>query len=41
MDIRVISEESGLYYLNSRYYDPETGSFISSDVLSILDEMKG
>ena len=34
-------EESGLYYLNSRYYDPETGRFISLDVLSILDETKG
>ena len=34
-------EESGLYYLNSRYYDPETGRFISPDVLSILDETKG
>ncbi|MBR6646570.1 MAG: hypothetical protein IKM61_00130 [Eubacteriaceae bacterium] len=22
--------ESGLYYLNSRYYDPETGRFISA-----------
>ena len=34
-------EESGLYYLNSRYYDPETGRFISPDILSILDETKG
>ena len=34
-------EENGLYYLNSRYYDPETGRFISPDVLSILDETKG
>lgn len=24
--------ETGLYYLNSRYYDPETGRFISADV---------
>ncbi len=24
-------EESGLYYLNSRYYDPETGRFINAD----------
>ena len=24
-------EETGLYYLNSRYYDPETGRFISPD----------
>ena len=34
-------EESGLYYLNSRYYDPETGRFISPDILTILDETKG
>ena len=26
---------SGLYYLQSRYYDPETGRFISSDTLLI------
>lgn len=25
--------ESGFYYLNSRYYDPETGRFISPDIL--------
>ena len=24
-------EETGLYYLNSRYYDPETGRFINAD----------
>ena len=24
-------EETGLYYLNARYYDPETGRFISAD----------
>lgn len=24
--------ETGLYYLNSRYYDPETGRFVSADV---------
>lgn len=23
--------ESGLYYLNSRYYDPQTGRFINAD----------
>ena len=23
--------ESGLYYLNSRYYDPEVGRFINAD----------
>ena len=30
-------EETGLYYLNSRYYDPETGRFISPDRLENLD----
>ncbi len=29
-------EESGLYYLNSRYYDPETGRFISADSIAYL-----
>lgn len=33
--------ETQLYYLNSRYYDPKTGRFISPDLLSILDETKG
>ena len=33
--------ESNLYYLNSRYYDPEVGRFISPDIISILDETKG
>ena len=28
--------ETGLYYLNSRYYDPETGRFISPDSLNYL-----
>ena len=30
-------EETGLYYLNSRYYDPETGRFISPDSLDYLE----
>lgn len=30
----------GLYFLQSRYYDPETGRFISPDSLSILDETR-
>ena len=31
--------ESGLYYLNSRYYDPKTGRFISADgILSGADK---
>ncbi len=34
-------EVNSIYYLNNRYYDPETGRFISPDVLSILDESKG
>ncbi len=29
--------ETGLYYLNSRYYDPEVGRFISADDISYLD----
>ena len=29
--------ESGLYYLNSRYYDPQTGRFINADAPEILD----
>lgn len=32
--------ESGLYYLNARYYDPRTGRFISPDDTSILDQTK-
>ena len=29
--------ETGLYYLNSRYYDPELGRFINIDDISVLD----
>ncbi len=29
--------ETGLYYLNSRYYDPEIGRFINADDISYLD----
>ena len=29
--------ETGLYYLKSRYYDPETGRFITIDDISYLD----
>ncbi|MBQ1305586.1 MAG: RHS repeat-associated core domain-containing protein, partial [Erysipelotrichales bacterium] len=32
----VYDEETGLYYLNSRYYDPEVGRFISPDSVSYL-----
>ena len=32
--------ETGLYYLNSRYYDPEIGRFINADDISILSEGK-
>ena len=28
---------SGLYYLNSRYYDPETGRFLNEDLVSYLE----
>ncbi len=30
-------EETNLYYLNSRYYDPETSRFINSDDISTLN----
>ena len=30
-------EETGLYYLNSRYYDPQIGRFINADNISTLD----
>ena len=30
-------EETGLYYLKSRYYDPETGRFITIDDISYID----
>ena len=33
--------ETGLYYLNARYYDPKLGRFISPDTLSILDDTMG
>ncbi len=32
--------ETSLYYLNSRYYDPEIGRFINADDISILDTTK-
>ncbi|MBQ8207173.1 MAG: RHS repeat-associated core domain-containing protein, partial [Clostridia bacterium] len=28
--------ETGLYYLESRYYDPETGRFINADSISVI-----
>ena len=30
-------EESGLYFLQTRYYDPETGRFISRDSIEYAD----
>lgn len=30
-------KETGLYYLQSRYYDPETGRFINADTIDYLD----
>ena len=32
--------ETGFYYLNSRYYNPQTARFLTPDSLSILDETK-
>ncbi|WP_326975012.1 RHS repeat-associated core domain-containing protein [Caproicibacter sp. BJN0012] len=33
--------ETGLYYLNSRYYDPQTGRFISADDAETLQSSQG
>ena len=33
-------EETGLYYLKSRYYDPEVGRFINADSAGVLEEAK-
>ncbi len=33
--------ETSLYYLNARYYNPKLGRFISLDTLSILDDTMG
>ena len=33
-------EETKLYYLNSRYYDPQIGRFINADDISVLSEGK-
>ena len=32
-----LDSETGLYYLQTRYYDPETGRFISADSIEYLD----
>ncbi len=32
--------ETNLYYLNSRYYDPETGRFINADDIGVLNSTK-
>ncbi len=32
--------ESSLYYLNTRYYDPQIGRFINADEITILDETR-
>lgn len=34
-------KETGLYYLNARYYDPKLGRFISPDTFNILDDTMG
>jgi len=33
--------ETGLYYLNSRYYDPQTGRFLNADDTSTLQASQG
>ena len=37
----VYDTETGLYYLNSRYYNPETGRFINADNLVDTEEILG
>ena len=32
-----IDEETGMYYLKSRYYQPEICRFISADTIEVLD----
>ena len=32
-------EELGMYYLNSRYYDPETGRFVNADDVSLIGKV--
>ncbi len=39
-DTYINPAETGLYYLKSRYYDPEIGRFISADTLDILGVSK-
>ena len=34
-------EETGLYYANSRYYDPETGRFVNADDVEVLSVEQG
>ena len=33
----VYDDETGLYYLQSRYYDPVTGRFLNADETTYLD----
>ena len=37
MNYNLYDIETGLYYLQSRYYDPQTGRFISMDSIEYLD----
>ena len=37
----VYDEEIGMYYLQSRYYDPTTGRFINQDMAEIILEDQG
>ena len=37
VDICVINEETGFYFLQTRYYDPEIGRFMTIDDISYLD----
>jgi RHS repeat-associated protein len=37
----VYDQETGLYYLQSRYYDPEIGRFLNADALIFLFAITG
>jgi RHS repeat-associated protein len=35
---QILDEETGLYYYNARYYDPELGRFIQADTIADTDD---